>query len=805
MKKIKLLILCLIIIYSCTNSTVNEVSSYRFLPDDSKIILKINDLTNTLNILNENKLMDNVLINKDLILSQLKSLSENKNEGNGLLSMSTFGKNEIAFTFIREIDDYDSIIKSNFSKRNYQGHNIFYDNSNSREIYKVTLDNYVVSSSEDIVLENIIRNFKIKNLKLDNDLLKIVRTIDQDQPFNIFSKSENLNTLVNIYGTLALYPSSNSSWIGYDFNYSISNLFLTGVTRIKDSINGKLSFLKNISPKEIKTDKIIPNSFKSFLTITISDSERFVFNLKEYLKLNDISSDNLKFNSINLIDEISFVLDQEKFIILKINNPDLLNTYFDLDEFDSSNKIMKIDFNDDLLVLFENIQSGTSLKYSILIDDNLVITESLSQIKKIINSSKINDNLGSNNEYNQYISQKAKKLSFVWINNNKTLSNTKKNDINPDNYPFISFSGRVNQDIALIDFDISKIENIDKSGDIFTEFFLTFDDKITLPPRWILNHTNNEYDFIFQDDDNYLNYYSNKGILNWRKQIPQKIIGDVNQIDLYKNGRKQIIFRTLNSLYVFDRNGIEVKELTFEIGSANVHNPISIFDYEKNRNYRFLITNDNLIQMFDSSGKIVKGFKPKKFTSNIIQRPVHIRIKGKDYILILLENGSLKILDRRGRDRIVVDDKIRFSNNSFYSYLNSFTTIDLNGNLIKVDTNGKISRDYLNLSESTLIDISDNSLVYIDNNMLSIKGISINLPFGNYSRPKIFKILNQKIIAITDLNEEKIFLYDENGQLFKGFPIKGSSLIDIIDSDNDNKFEIITQLDDNSIVSYEVN
>ena len=808
MIKIRFLYISFIIFFSCTKSTVNEVSYFGFLPDESKIIIKINDLNNTLKILDQNELLDNILLNKKIILSQLKYLSNENKEGHGLLSLSTFGKNEIAYTYIKEKDVSDSIKETNYLKRDYQGYNILSRRiHNKNEIHKVILDKYVITSSKDIVIENIIRNFIIKDINFNKDLSKIVRTVDQSQPFNIFSKSKNLNVLVDDLNNYSFYPKSNSNWIGYDFNYSIDNVFLTGVTRINDSINGKLSLFKNTSPVEIETHKIIPNSFKSFLTLSVKDSERFIFNFKEYLKLNDISTNNLKFNSLNLIDEISFVDDQEKFIILKINNPEVINNYFDFNQFNNIIGISEIDFNDDLSVLLKNIDDIPELKYSFLIDNNLIITSSLTQIKKIINSNKINDNIGSNNDYYEYLDQRPQKFSFLWMINNKILSDNKNTDfiVNSDNYPFTSFSGRINQDIALIDFDISKIKSINKDSDIFTEFFLTFDNKITLPPKWIYNHSNGKYDFVFQDDENYLYYYSSKGDLQWKKNISQKIIGEINQIDTYKNGRKQIIFRTLNNLYVLDKNGNEVKELTFGIESADINNPISIFDYDKNRNYRFLITNNDLIKMFDNSGKLVKGFQPEKFNSNILKKPIHIRIDGKDYILILLENGSLKILDRRGRDRIVVNENIKFSDNLFYSYLNNFSTIDRDGNFLMIDTSGKVSKNDLKLSENNLIYIHDNDLVYVDNNILSIKGISINLPFGSYSRPKVFKFPNKKLISITDFNEEKIYLYDENGKILEGFPLKGKSIIDIIDSDNDDKLEIITQLDGNSVVSYEIN
>ena len=189
--------------------------------------------------------------------------------------------------------------------------------------------------------------------------------------------------------------------------------------------------------------------------------------------------------------------------------------------------------------------------------------------------------------------------------------------MNLNDYPFIGFSGVINENIALLDFDYSKLNQSKETNDIFTEFFLTFENEINSDPIWLKNHINNQYDFAFQDSENYLYYYSNKGNQYWKKKIPKKIIGDIKQIDIYKNGRLQIIFRTEDRLYVLDRNGNEVKELSFEIDSGENNIPISIFDYEKNRNYRFLVTNDNIIEMFDSRGKKVSGFKPNTFESSI--------------------------------------------------------------------------------------------------------------------------------------------------------------------------------------------
>jgi len=798
MKKIIFLFSLLVLFNSCSDINNKNISSLNYLPAESELILNINDLNNTKEILLKNENLSSISISKSKILAQLNSLSNEYSNNSGLLSLTSFGKNQTAYTYIREVNFQDSISKSDIIKGEYQNNKIFIDTSKTKDIYKAVLGNYIISSSEDIVLENIIRDHDLTNPKIDSDFLKIIKGADTNDPFNIFINSKNLNLLKNTINSLSFFTNLKNSWISYDFKYSLEEIKMIGATRINDSINSKLSILRNISPSEIKTDKIIPNSFSSFFSFTISDSERFIFNFKNYLKADDLSTENVNFESFNLINEISFVEDQEKFLILGISNIEQLENYFKLNDIDNLKDIKKINLGLDLKTLINSFDQKTSFVYATLIDNSLVITQSLSQIKKIINSKAIKDNLSSNSKYLNYKNQKSTKHSFFWVNNNS-------NSMDSIDYPFISFSGIINENIALLDFDYSKLNQSKETNDIFTEFFLTFENEINSDPIWLKNHLNNQYDFTFQDSENHLYYYSNKGNQYWKKKIPKKIIGDIKQIDIYKNGRLQIIFRTEDRLYVLDRNGNEVKELSFEIDSGENNIPISIFDYEKNRNYRFLVTNDNIIEMFDSRGKKVSGFKPDTFESSIIKSPVHIRIDGKDFILVQLENGKLKILDRRGRDRINIDEKIQFSENSIYSYMKTFTTTDNQGYLVQIDLDGKLSKKNLNITSDNLIDIKNDNLVYISENILSIKGININLPFGRYSKPKIFNESSRMLIGISDFSENNIYLYEDNGELIKGFPLKGNSIIDIRDSDKDGKIEVITKLDNYSIVSYEVN
>ncbi len=798
----KLFLSFLFLIYSCSSNQETLISGLDLLPSDSSIIININDIDTTRKILNENLLVNAIYPMYKSITKKLSILVDDKIK-NGILSVSPYGKDDLAYTFISKIDLNDSLFNDLNKLQKYQNFNI-YSNDN-KNIYIASLEDFYVSSDKDIIIENIIRDFNSKNYNVDSELLKISKTILNNEPFNIFLKSKEKKERNDIFKNLSFFPNVNTSWIAYDFQNSLSEINLNGVTRINDSINSKLSILKDIYPIELKTDKIIPNSFKSFISIAVGDYERFIFNMKNYLNSNNISADNLSFKSLSIIEEISFVDDQEKFIVLGIRNIEQINNYFDLFDTDYEN-IKLINFKDNFEQLIDYLNYKSNVKYTSIVDNFLILTNSVSQLRKINNSISVNDVLGSNSDYLKYKNNNSSKYNFYWVANSlNIIDDININNYELDEYPYISLSGALNQNIALFNFDFSKVNKSIENGNIYTEFLISSNEEIISDPIWLKNHLNKGYDFAFQDSNNYLNYYSNKGDLLWRKSLSGRIIGEIKQIDLYKNGRLQILFRTSNRLYLIDRNGKEVSQLSFDIKDGEINHPISVFDYDKNRNYRILVTTDNKVQMYDSSGKIVNGFNPDNFKSEIINSPVHIRIDDKDYIVLQLKNGELKILNRRGKDRVVVDEKIQFSNNSVFSFLKLFTTTDDQGNLIQVDSDGKLTRDNRNLSKDNLINIYNNNLIYLNEQELSINGISIKLPIGRYSRPKLFNVNGNLFVGITDLNEGNLYLFKDNAELVEGFPIKGSSSFNLIDSDNDGKLEIISRLDKFSVVSYEIN
>ena len=97
------------------------------------------------------------------------------------------------------------------------------------------------------------------------------------------------------------------------------------------------------------------------------------------------------------------------------------------------------------------------------------------------------------------------------------------------------------------------------------------------------------------------------------------------------------------------------------------------------------------------------------------------------------------------------------------------------------------------------------NILFHSGNTISINGKTIRIPEGRYTKPKLFNYKDLLYISITDEKENKIYLFNNEGDMINGFPLKGTNIVDIVDSDNDGKIELISQLDNNSVISYEIN
>ena len=807
-KRLETIILLIMLLVSCNPKAEKNNPMLNLIPNESKIIIQINDLGYIKNFINNNQLFSHTYYAKDSLNNLIKGINIDQSKNSGLLSFSSYGKNNKAITFISNKNYSDSLNINNNKSYKYNRYDIFQEG----DYFKTYLGNTVISSTSDIIIENTIRNYNSGKRGINNlSFYDLILSSNKNEPINIFTDSELDEFSKKYFRSIEFYPIVNTSWKSYDLSKSKNDIRLTGITRINDSIKSKLSILKNINPKSLESDRLIPNTFKSFLSITISDRNLFLKNYQDYLNQISIADGLGAFEEIEVINEITFLQDDEKSIILSLVDLELIDKLSFSESIDYSNKIFNLEVSENLNELFGLFDKNLNIQYGILIDKFLVLSNSKNQLKKILTSFENKRTLNNDIYYQKNRENSINKLSFLWLANTKRIeedenfikSVSKKLDTKL--YPFISYEGIVDKQLSLLNFYIDRVETRESSGNIYNELIVSNTNKITIPPKWLKNHRNNQYDFAYQDDENYLYLYSNKGNLFWKKKLSSQIIGEIQQVDLYKNGRLQMAFRTSDKFFIIDRNGSIVEPFEISFKKSNYINPLSIFDYDNSKNYRFLLSQDNLIKMYDNRGKIVSGFNPDEFDAGILNPPVHIRIKGKDYILLQLKNGELKILNRRGKERISVNKNIDFSNNNFFSFMDLFTTTDINGNLVQIDMNGNLVQNSYNLEDNNTIEVRMDNILIHSGNSININGKIINLPPGRYTKPKLFNYKELVYISITDEKESKIYLFNNEGDMVNGFPLKGTNIVDIVDSDNDGKIELISQLDSNSVISYEIN
>ena len=348
-------------------------------------------------------------------------------------------------------------------------------------------------------------------------------------------------------------------------------------------------------------------------------------------------------------------------------------------------------------------------------------------------------------------------------------------------------------------FEKSKLK--ESKTQISEAFSLMLPSAILMNPLFVTNHRTKKKDILVQDIDHNLYLISNKGVILWKKKLKGAILGKVEQVDLYRNGRLQLAFATPSRVYVIDRNGKNVERFPLEF-KDDITQPLAVFDYDKQRNYRFLVTQNKDLLMYDSKGKSVKGFKYVA-TLPVSSQPKHCRVRGKDFIVFSAGN-QLKLLDRRGNNRVKVKESIDFSGEAIYFYNSLFTTTNTKGDLIQVNTKGAVSRQTLGLDSKHDITSSSKTLVTRSNNKLSIKSNHIDLEYGNYSPPNLFYLNDKIYISITDLQAQKIWLFDSQAKPLPSIPVFGTSAIDLANADADTPLEFVTKGDSNSLIMYQL-
>ena len=170
-------------------------------------------------------------------------------------------------------------------------------------------------------------------------------------------------------------------------------------------------------------------------------------------------------------------------------------------------------------------------------------------------------------------------------------------------------------------------------------------------PFIVRNHVNRTQEVLVQDNANVIHLLSSTGNVLWKRELEGPIMGEVQQVDEFRNGKLQLLFNTEGRIHLIDRNGKDVGGFPVILpGKASA--PISVFDYDGSREYRVLVPTVNATLLnYDLNGKPVQGWVPPRTTSTCHVPVQHLRLRAKDHLVLVDHGGDVTVLDRKGAPR----------------------------------------------------------------------------------------------------------------------------------------------------------
>ncbi|AXG68038.1 hypothetical protein KORDIASMS9_00227 [Kordia sp. SMS9] len=731
-----------------------------------------------------------------------------------LLCFNELGKNSFEYTFITKMHPdliaLDSLAKVSTEKITYEGNTITKTTLNNRVNYTFIADSIFVNSSSELLIENCIRSYK--KATVSEAMKKVYATIDETKSATILANPKYLQPLLK-----KLFPNATTNIVSnfgaqaaLDVSILPDELSFTGIITANDSLDHSLSSLKNTIPRASKIAKVIPPFFEHFTAVTFDAYEKFhpatknslldaleevatfSFNGTTFTGFRFISSSNEAFTQLQTKPEISTVRNSK---IHKNEDDTLFKDHFTpfINQFDN--------------------------RHFVILDEYMVFCEpdGLRSLAMLIGMYKDKQTLFYKENYIETIKNLSDESSLLMMVNTEKFKKTfaesapKKYQkeiasMNLEEYPFatLQFTNEKGSNYAHVH-GILKRNTVKPSENTISQLLnVVLDNPAVSNPQFVKNHVTKRKEIIVQDDQNMLYLISTAGKVLWKKEVDGRILGKISQVDLYKNGRLQLAFTTPQSFYVLDRNGNDVQPYPRKAKKSYTQ-PVAIFDYDKSRNYRFVFTEGNKVDMRDKKLNKVAGFKFSGSENDFINPPQHFRVQTKDYITFQESNGKLHILSRTGKPRITPKKNIQFSDNTMYIHNNLFTTSDRDGNLIQIDSKGQFQTTKLPVEANHDVVMTTKTLVSFFENKLRIKDKTVELDFGSYSKPKLFLIRNKIYVSITDKDARKVYLFDSNAKPIAGFPVFGSSAIDLDNFDKDTQLEAVTKGENNTILVYKLN
>jgi hypothetical protein len=747
------------------------------VPVDASLIIKINDIHAVFKkisagnaIWNELKVIpyfgriDKQLRFLDSLYRNVPEIREVMQTSPSFISAHVSGKDRISFMHVlhlnarineRKIVEIISglIIKSGtMSTRKYEGTNIYevsflHETAAGNFSFAVSHDILMISSST-ILLENSIRQIvSDETVDLSEGFSEIYAIAGKNVDANLFVNFQQFMKALSVgfkpdFKAEVRSVRNFAGWAEMDINLLTEMLLMNGFVNAPDSVESVASLFLGQSPQRITVDEMLPGNIASFLTVTMSDIDKYFSHYQQFLKdqeflnnyRNMLQSVNNTYH-INLPGDLTEIMDNEltlafdqgdtkgqpvrtyilmriksraqaeeklqdiirKIAIAESRSVDSYSTTYKLDN-ELKYKISYIPVHQFIAKIFGDLFSLPDKHYFVILDNYLIFSSSVESLKLLIHDQVLNKTMQNDLAYKEFKNSLSPRSNlFFYCNLRKSIDAfspylidavSKTWDEYLPAFNGIQTSGfqlYSNNNMLYSNFLIRNINaGISKPQTVWESKIDTLAD---FKPVFVVNHQTNQNEVFVQDLKNNIYLINQVGRILWKLQLPEPIKSEVFQVDYFSNGKLQLLFSTRNFIYLVDRNGNFVEKYPVKLRSPATCG-VSVFDYDNNRNYRlFIACEDRSVYAYTKEGNLLSGWNFSK-SENFVTQPVsHFRIGDKDYI-VFGDGYKTYILDRKGNTRVRVDTYFPMSaRNNYYLDLPRNTS---EAALVTTDTTGKV-------------------------------------------------------------------------------------------------------------------
>lgn len=721
----------------------------------------------------------------------------------------------------------------------YENEDILELHIKSKKYFIAEIEGILFGSKSKILVQDAIRQSgaNSSNLLSNKSFLKVKETTSAYAVANLYYNFNHLTELADIYTEEKIqkniFLNHFAGWAATDIFIKNNSFFANGLLDANKQDN-YLTALKNQKSAKQNIQNIIPHNTSMLLMLSFSNTKMLAEKKNSFLQKHNSyyswekKKRNLQENHQFELNEFLKYVEQEigvftiaskskdsfeqsySFIKSKDINQSAIFLSGLVNGEDKSEYLEHTIFNIKepklLSFLFGDIFSAKENSYFVAIEDYLIFGNSSSAVQYVIDNFNSRNTLSSSNHFKKFSQQISEKSNlFFYINPGKSADflnnnlNKKWKDllaIKEDSLQkFTAFAYQLNVGSPLYLNNIILFYDEEFKEELKQEWYGQLDTSFAMDPQIIYNYITKKEQVFVQDLSNKIYLFSTSGEKLWKKQIDEQIIGNVSQIDFYKNKKLQILFNSKSRLYIIDRLGRWVEDYP-KLLSFQATNGHALFDYDNNRNYRILIAGDNgMLYNFDKKAKAVSGWKFKKTNSKLGEPVKHIVQNGKDYILYTSKDKNTQLLARNGTKRV--------SYNSIPTFTDVSLQTDSEGTLYAITNEGKLWRAKVdgNATELPLTSLIPNSKFLItDNNLI-------------YSNDKTVFVLDKKFELLHTFNladkVEEISHYNgnlvikttaaiyvcEDGEIKEGTPIETDGFTLVNDLDKDGKLNLIISRD----------